>query len=138
MWQTALTFWFTIVTLIGPGVCCCSVAVAKPTESAHPSKPAKSCCERLAEPQQRPAEPKPDPAKKCPCERVKHEATALTNEMVTSGEIAAGSNWAFLDPSSDVASGSAARRPPAPLGTSQSVPPAAGRTLLALHSTLRC
>lgn len=138
MWQTGLTFWFTIVTLIGPGVCCCSVAVAKPTESAHPSKTAKSCCERLADPQQMPAEPKPDPAKKCPCERVKHEATAPTYEIAATGVIATGSTWLLLDASIEFGSGSSARRPPAPLGTSQSVPPAAGRTLLALHSTLRC
>ena len=138
MWQTALTFWFTIVSLIGPGVCCCSVATAKPTEAAHPPKSAKSCCERLADPPQLPAEQKPEPAKKCPCERVKHEATAPTDEIAATGEIAAGSIWSLLDPSCDVGSNFAARPSPEPIGPSQSVPSAAGRTLLALYSTLRC
>lgn len=48
MWAKVFTIWFTLTTLLGNGLCCCSFAPFTPsTQHATPSAPVKSsepCC----------------------------------------------------------------------------------------------
>lgn len=77
MARGALTLWFAIATLLGPGVCCCTAAADSRTSSdanlRRPAKPIKSCCSR--EPhtviKEMPGQPLPEKPGKCPCERGK-------------------------------------------------------------------
>ena len=148
MWQTALTAWFTLVTLVGPGLCCCSMATltAAHTAKSQPAstclaKPANSCCEHDAPPLFKvPGKPKPATPKKCPCEQVKHYvAEALPGESPVGVELTTLLKWIELGLLNSYVEGS--RVDPAAittLDTSPHVPKLAGRSLLASYSVLRC
>jgi hypothetical protein len=63
MIRLAVTVWFTVAALLGPGLCCClKVSAAEPVK-----KPAKSCCHTPTdESPKTPAKPEP-----CPCQQAK-------------------------------------------------------------------
>lgn len=62
-----LTFWFTLTTLIGPGLCCCTLRAALPaTESIQPRC---SCCEVAADGHSEKSKPDCPDQEKCPCKR---------------------------------------------------------------------
>jgi hypothetical protein len=142
MWRTTLTLWFTITTLLGPGVCCCSFASAKPTTADGRSSitPAKSCCDQNAPPccpdgkHREPGKPS-----KCPCEKGK-QATTLPPTAASASDLSAqlksvdallvGLVPSFAFTLSGVGSHSA--------DTTQRPVHLSGRDLLAVYSLLRC
>ena len=146
MARTALTFWFTITTLLGPGICCCSFGFsltsdrlgAAGTQSAT-AKPVKSCCQQGALPCGDSTNHKPSKPSKCPC---KHgtQVTTLPPSATANANIVAQLKLldllfvGFLAP---FAFDSVAI-PSTPLRTFQPVFRLAGRDLLAAYSVLRC
>ena len=146
MGRVVLTLWFTLTTLLGPGVCCCNFAAYPPTRSSD-SKPApvtnatKSCCHTEAPHGEDSSQPKPESGKlpKCPCEHAKH-VNALPVAGHANADISAHLRlldapfvgipiWAEYDlevPTSILAS------------ATQPVLRLAGRDLLAAYSMLRC
>jgi hypothetical protein len=82
MCRIALTLWFTVTTLLGPGVCCCTFAgtsagghrTATSDQPVPVSKPAKSCCRDGQQPAPCGEQGKQSPSrdKSCPCEHGKH------------------------------------------------------------------
>jgi len=80
MARSALALWFTLATLLGPGVCCCSgVATASGSDLQPATKPIKSCCSRevhtvAKERSDGPLQEKPG---QCPCERGKAMADSV-------------------------------------------------------------
>jgi len=72
--------WFAFYTLIGPGVCCCTLRAnaAEITTSQSPSKtPRKSCCGEVTEEQRSGASDRPQhrcPPRECPCRQTKDAA----------------------------------------------------------------
>lgn len=143
MARAALTLWFTLTALAGPGVCCCGVtaAVAKPAEPTVPPpapKPVKTCCHREApppaQPDPPPADPHQHPAKPCPCGHDRPAATApAPADVAAQLKLFETLPVAHLAPAT-VADAVVVRRPD-PL---QHVPKPAGRDLLTAYSLLRC
>lgn len=143
MGRVALTLWFTITTLLGPGVCCCSFATAKPTAAGErPSaKPVKSCCDRHDSPccpdgrkHREPGEPS-----KCPCEKGK-QVTAVPPAATTTTDLSAQLKL-FDALFVSLLSCSAFDLPAVDSVFADTSPPAvqpAGRELLAAYSLLRC
>lgn len=142
MGRFALTLWFTLTTLLGPGVCCCTVASAKPTEAGEhsPTKPVKSCCRDNTPPCCPDSQHHPEPGTpaKCPCEKGK-QVTALPSAATTSDLSA---QLKLVDalfvglPSSIAFDLFAPSSTPAAQLPSASGP--FGRELLAAYSVLRC
>lgn len=149
MSRVALTLWFTITTLLGPGVCCCSFAsslrsatpVSSEGQPAPATKPVKACCHQDAPPCGDHGKPKPEPGKpsKCPCEHGKQakplppsgSATAdLTFHLRLLDTLFVGA-LLWVDPDLAVPT-------PAVADTSRTVTKLAGRDLLAVYSLLRC
>jgi hypothetical protein len=147
--KCALTLWFTLTALLGPGVCCCSLAAAPLATTSQPAKAdgapkrAKSCCEhklpagaakvdRAAE--HAPTQGQPPKPGKCPCESEK-QATSLPPEAVSAAPVE-------QLPSLDASPGDLAGSRPhliAPFRFAPDAPaPLAGRSLLAAYSVLRC
>lgn len=149
MWRIALTFWFTITTLLGPGVCCCSFASSPhPVNPAHTdvktvpaAKPVKPCCHQEAPPcgEQDKQNPEPGKPSKCPCEHDKQvktlppsgNATAdLAAQLKLTDTLFVGLAGSFAFDFGTITSASA--------DTSRLVVKLAGRDLLAVYSLLRC
>lgn len=150
MTRVALTLWFTIATLSGPGVCCCSFASSTtstvlPTadgQSVPASKPVKSCCQTDTQPCGEPGKQNSDPSKpsKCPCEHGKQAASSLPTTGQGGTDLAAQLKLidalfvGFMAPSAfDLLTATLTRA-----DTSLPVTKLAGRDLLAAYSTLRC
>jgi hypothetical protein len=145
----ALTLWFTLATLLGPLVCCCSVAKASHARLAEnqpenrPAAPprAKSCCAKHTAAEPAAVAPSvlrhdPQPAKpaKCPCEPTKRAVTSLPPKTA---EPPAKPAALDTEPPADLfadsrAAGSLRIKP---VG---SVYHLAGRDLLAVYSVLTC
>lgn len=146
MARVALTFWFTIATLAGPWVCCCSFAASPKTTSGSnqvpASKPVKSCCHTDAPPCGEHGKQNPDPTKpsKCPCEHGKQHVTSLPTsgqegtDLVAQLKLLDALFVGILAPS---AFDFLAVRPTR-TDTSTSPSKLAGRDLLAVYSLLRC
>jgi hypothetical protein len=146
MSRIALTVWFTFSTLLGPGVCCCSLGLIgkSNTVSANDlsSKPAKSCCGDNLPPCNGDHGQKHDPANpsKCPCKHGKQftdaapssgfDAKAALSEFRVADTLFVGSTPSLFDDLTQVASSKACVRNEN-ARTSQ-------RTLFALGSLLRC
>ncbi|VTU01452.1 unnamed protein product [Gemmataceae bacterium] len=146
MGRVALTLWFTITTLLGPGVCCCNFATSPPTQSpdlkpAPVTKATKSCCHKEALQDVDHGRQKHEPVKpsKCPCEHAKR-----VNALPVAGQANAdiSTDLRLLDTlfvgippwvEHDLEA-------PTPVlaGATQPVSRLAGRDLLAAYSTLRC
>ena len=146
MGRIALTLWFTLTTLLGPGVCCCNFAASPPTQASDPKPPpakkaTKSCCHTEAPPGEDSSQPKPEPVKppKCPCEHAKHvnalpvaghdKADISTDLRLLDATFVGIPIWPEYDlaaPTSILASGT------------QPAFRLAGRDLLAASSMLRC
>jgi len=144
MVHAAITLWFAITTLLGPWVCCCSLAnPAHPTvtygQTAPTSKPTKSCCHQEAPPSGENGKPEPGKPSKCPCEHPK-PVVSLAATGTATADLAAQLNlldvlcvWllaSFTFDSPAVASASAYTSPP--------FAKLAGRDMLAAYSLLRC
>jgi len=146
MGRIALTLWFTITSLVGPGVCCCSFAAAKPAadsptqaEPNHAVQPAKPCCQHEASPCDSRSNSNPDPVKPCPCSHDKQ-----VYSLPSDGDAIAGLSAqlklfdalfvGFLAPVAFDHSTPAS----ANSNTSQPVLRLAGRDLLSAYSLLRC
>ncbi len=149
MGRLALTLWFTVTTLLGSGVCCCSFASsphAAPTASAvglpaPTGNRAKACCQREAPPCGEPGKQIPEPGRpaKCPCDHGKQVQT-LSPGGQTHADLVAQLKWIdgpvvgllapFAFDPSPTTSASADTSPPGPK--------LAGRDLLAAYSLLRC
>lgn len=138
MWHQVLTLLFVLVTLMGPGRCCCLVNVSKTTSPTKTPMPVKSCCQVQTPAKQTPSEPKQAPVKKCPCEQSKHDVTStLPVEPSAGGELVSLLKWIDQTSSSDITFDrllSATALTNAPLV----VPKLSGRSLLAVYSILRC
>lgn len=149
MCRTALTFWFTISTLLGPGMCCCSFgsspfmssAATKTWQLASSASPVKSCCDRDIPPCCPDGKRHDEPGKpsKCPCEKGK-QLVALPSASNTTAEFSAQIRLldAFLSGLSAPCSIDLVRNISCADGA---IPPAsrlAGRDLLAACSMLRC
>jgi hypothetical protein len=71
------TLWFAIYSLLGPGICCCTLLASpeKPSEGA--SKTKKCCCstEAVGKGSEHPRQH--CPPDHCPCKRLKAEAKPL-------------------------------------------------------------
>lgn len=150
MTRVALTLWFTIATLAGPGVCCCSFAsssatTALPAENGQTvpaPKPVKSCCQTAPQQCGEQGKQNPDPSKpsKCPCEHGKqatsslptsgHGGTDLVAQLKLIDALFVGFMATSAFDSSTVT--------PTRADTSPPVSRLAGRDLLAAYSTLRC
>lgn len=143
MGRFALTFWFTITTLLGPGVCCCSLATAMPIDAGGRSSATsvKSCCDQNAPPccPDNKHNHEPGNPSKCPCEKGKQVKTLLPAET-TNADLAA--QLKLIDTlfvglpypySLDIGAITSATA-----DTSQPVFRLAGRDLLAAYSQLRC
>ena len=138
MGHHVLTLLFVLVTLMGPGRCCC---LASPAKAASPSTtpvPVKSCCQVQMPSKQTPAEPKQAPVKKCPCEQNHHDvASTLASESSAGGELVSLLKWI------DQASNLVATSDRSPIATTSTTAPLvvrklSGRSLLAVYSILRC
>lgn len=145
----ALTFWFTITTLLGPGVCCCSFASSPHSvtprsvsgQSARLVTPVKSCCGHSVPPSCPDGKQHHEPGKpsKCPCEKAK-EVNTLPPASTPTKELAAQRKLIDILSSSlllpyllDLGTITAATA-----DTAHSVVRLAGRDLLAAYSVLRC
>jgi len=141
MWQVAFTFWFALTAVMGPSLCCCTVAVAASKgDHAAPTAP-KSCCQQESLPTA-PADTHDssgDQSSKCPCEKSRHVDSLASESTVESVavpvkffELLPGdwSNWPSIEllPKSTGYNAS----------SSSSVTTLAGRELLSLYSLLRC
>lgn len=149
MGRIALTLWFTITTLLGPWVCCCSFA-----SSPHPAnlartdvktvptaKPVKACCHQEAPPcgEQDKQNPKPGNPSKCPCEHDK-QAEALPPGGNATADFAAQlklTDTLFVGLAGSFAFNFSTITSVSP-DTSRPVVKLAGRDLLAAYSILRC
>ncbi len=148
MCHIALTLCFTITTLLGPEVCCCSFSStqrpATPTADRQQTpitKRVKSCCQQEVPPCGDNGKPNPEPGKpsKCPCEHDKPVKTLAANGTTTA-DLAAQLKlldvlcvWlltSFTFESPAITASAADTSPP--------VPKLAGRDLLAAYSLLRC
>lgn len=149
MARVALTLWFTVTTLLGPGVCCCSFASsphpATPSSaSADPARaatPVKPCCQREAPPCGEHGQQNPEPGKpsKCPCEHGKQVKT-LPPGGQANADFAAQLKWIdslFVGLLACFAFDLGATASASP-DTSPPVAKLAGRDLLAAYSLLRC
>jgi hypothetical protein len=145
----AFTFWFTITTLVGPGVCCCFFALSFHSvtpAAAHgqpvpAAKPVKSCCHQEAAPFGEHGEHNNEPCEppKCLCKKASQVAT-LPPSTSANADISAQlklidalfvgllASFAF-----DFVAISSATPDP-----TQPVYRLAGRDLLAAYSVLRC
>ena len=143
MWRLALTFWFTVTTLLGPGVCCCSFASATPNDAGGRSSAtsAKSCCDQSTPPCGSDGKHNQEPGKpsKCPCEKGKQVNTlppagTTTTDFAAQVKLIDSLFVGLLLPYSlnlgAITSATA--------DTSQPITRLAGRDLLAAYSLLRC
>jgi len=137
MWKVALTLWFSVVTLIGHGHCCCTDAktVVSPSaaiQSNDPRPVEKSCCHRSVPAPEPEVPTKPIPAKKCPCERT---ATAAVVSPESSHEVAIDSKIFAIETRTTAGAGEVR-------STTDSIRIApfalSGRALLTAYSILRC
>ncbi|VTU01701.1 unnamed protein product [Gemmataceae bacterium] len=143
MWRFALTFWFTVTTLLGPGVCCCSFASATPTDTGGRSSTtaAKSCCDQSTPPCGSDGKHHQEPGKpsKCPCEKGKQvntlpPADTTTTHFAAQLKLIDSLFFGLLLPYLlDLGTITGATS-----DTSQPVVRLAGRDLLAAYSILRC
>lgn len=149
MGRAALTFWFTITTLLGPGVCCCSFAssphpvnpVSTGGKTVPAAKPAKPCCHQEAPPcgEQDKQNPEPGKPSKCPCEHTK-QAKTLPPSGNANADFAAQlklTDILFVGLAGTFAL-DLGTITPAPADASRSVVKLSGRDLLAVYSLLRC
>lgn len=148
MGRVALTVWYTLTTLVGPCVCCCSFAATPAAAQAAaagpslPASPVKSCCHTDPQPCGEHGKQNPDPSKpsKCPCEHGKQHATSLPAGGQEGADLVAQLKLievlfvGFMTPSGFDLSPFATT----PLVTSPPASKPAGRTLLAAYSLLRC
>lgn len=149
MGRVALTIWYTLTTLVGSGVCCCSFAATptapfqtNPADRSSPAGPVKSCCHTDPQPCGEHGKQNPDPSKpsKCPCEHGKQHATSLPpggqegTDLVAQLKLIEVLFVGFMAPSGFDLSPLATTD----LGTSPPASKLAGRTLLAAYSVLRC
>ncbi|CAN5468486.1 hypothetical protein BH11PLA2_BH11PLA2_20980 [soil metagenome] len=94
MFRVALTLCFTLTTLLGPGVCCCSFAAFAHTNPVSTSgdhlttKPIKSCCEQQTPPCGDHDKQKPGKPSKCPCEHGK-QVTSLPPDAASTADFVA-------------------------------------------------
>ncbi len=149
MWRLALTFWFTVTTLLGPGVCCCSFAssphastsASEGGQAALAATPVKSCCDQNSPPCCPDGKHNQEPGKpsKCPCEKGK-QVNTLPPAGSTTTDFAAqlklidslfvGLLLPYLLALGPITAATS--------DTSQPVVRLAGRDLLAAYSILRC
>lgn len=138
MWHRVLTSLFILVTLMGPGRCCCLAGASKTTPPTKTPVPVKSCCQVPTPAKQTPNEPKQAPVKKCPCEQSKHDVTStLPAEPSVGGELVSLLKW--IDQTTPV--GTTPDRlqlTTTSTNTAFVVPKLSGRSLLAVYSVLRC
>lgn len=134
MLKSALTLWYTLAVLIGPGVCCCSWASPKAQAQQPAPKPAKSCCSTPTEPTCA-EHPRGDPAK-CPCKQHKKVAESNIGAVApdTTGQLRA-ADWVVASVSFDV---TVSALHSLPVGSLDAPRPLGGRTLLAAYHILRC
>ena len=147
MGRLAVTFWFTISTLFGPGVCCCSFARAhalatSPTligRAVTATEPVKSCCHEESFPSDDDGTQPPERGESCPCGHSKWMKTSPMSEL-SNPELAAqlrllteGLGFIVVPFGFDAVS-------PATVSADHSPPCRwlAGRDLLAAYSRLRC
>lgn len=146
MWHYVLTICFTITTLFGPSLCCCSLATTaslknSPSPTLVQSKPIKSCCQ--------PAScPSPDgehdssrqEKSKCPCGKTK----VIADTLPTSAESASNLGNQLRLLCIELACGSPVTvfeiltLEDGRFNSSPAVAHLSGRALLAAYSTLRC
>ena len=146
MGRVALTLWFTLTTLLSPGVCCCNFAASPPTQSPDPkpapvTKATKSCCHKEALPGEDHGQPKHEPVKppKCPCEHAKqvnalpvagHANADISTDLRLLDALFVGIPlWVEYDLEAPT---------PVLAGATQPVFRLAGRDLLTAYSMLRC
>ena len=143
MARVALTCWFTITALLGPGVCCCSFANASPItangQTTSATKPTKSCCQQEVPPCGDNGKSEPGKPSKCPCNHGK-QASTLPATASTTADLVTQLN--LLDVLGVWLLASFALEYPAiPSASADTSPPVAklaGRDLLAVYSVLRC
>ena len=108
MWAKVFTIWFTITTLLGPGLCCCSIAHFvpaiqhdSPAASETTPETSCSCCshvttlEKVNDP---PAAPHPHKAP-CPCKEKKAQLdSALPHKEAGTDLLRLSASWSgWLD-----------------------------------------
>jgi hypothetical protein len=148
MKTVALTLWFTLTTLLGPGVCRCSLAAATADLpiAGQPEKaprPVKSCCEHKSAPagtkidratQSEPHQSQPHKPSECPCESEK-QVTSLPPKGLAAASVELLAGFDALPSAGLSASHVIVSVRPAP---DRCPSPLAGRDLLAAYSVLRC
>jgi hypothetical protein len=86
-----MTFWFITYTLLGPGICCCTLSASPATSSAVAAsstkpKPRKCCCQHDKAEGKSDHAPQPCPPNGCPCKRVKADTQGI-NPAPASNEV---------------------------------------------------
>ncbi len=146
MLHLAITIWFTISSLLGPMVCCCSFSSdTKPTpDGKHqaPSEPTKSCCQSHTEPCNEGGNQTPTPQKpsKCPCKSEKQDANTAssnTRDLVGSASQFKLFDFQKLSWGISIFSGLLDTHTLSPHSVGDP-PNLSGRNLLAAFSILRC
>jgi len=133
MVQYLLTFWFSVTTLIGPGVCCCTLFAP---DSSSPSNEVPSCCQAEKSPtndKNEPIQPVRDRSE-CPC---KHLKVATSDKGVLLESVALGRTFdpfATLALTFRISTADHEFRIDCPPTHS----PPSGRALLAMYHILRC
>ena len=146
MWQFVLTVCFTITTLFGPSLCCCSLAPTaslKNTSSPISAKtePVKSCCQPMSCPSPDGEQDSSRQEKsKCPCGKTKVIADTLPTSVETASDL--GNQLRLM--CIELACGFPVKvcdnqvHDVGRFVSSPAVGHLSGRALLAAYSTLRC
>ncbi|MBX7104212.1 MAG: hypothetical protein K1X57_09025 [Gemmataceae bacterium] len=83
MVRVLTTIWFTFISLLGPGVCCCTLRAAGPSPDENDPPAQRSCCCEIPVEDDKPASPAP--THDCPCKRTREvaQASVATNLAVS-------------------------------------------------------
>jgi hypothetical protein len=140
MVRLGLTFWFTVSALLGPGLCCCTVAGAAPVTATNEkdADPLPCACCECSQEKGETQTPAPKPHRPpCPCQqeygkaRLAAAAPTVVDDYRLGGQV--------VSPDGDLARSFGAvaelfgQSPDA-----RSNPPRSGRDILRLHHVLRC
>jgi hypothetical protein len=143
MWQTALTLWFSIASVFGPSICCCSASNSLNSfgrNTSATSQKVKPCCKSNSIPGDEqsgsPSKDKP----KCPCGKNGIASQALPISSESTSDVSDQHRWSdsLLVTCSQFTLAYTLRSDAVALPSWSSTPHVFGRALLTSFSTLRC